>query len=296
MFMTWQSSPYSIYNKLYEEAFVYINSECALHHPTAILPAIVTPPTPPAPMCLSNVNYTIQIGDTCDSIGVAHNVTSAAILTGNPTVVNNCSGLIPGRVICMPSTCRYIYQFQNTDDCDSIEVSYGLTTGSLRRYNPWINFDCDNMQEATEILGSVICLGPQGGTYSNTNLTSQLPGASSPASESTGYTQYVTAAPANSTVANGTTQYCGNWYTAAQGDTCAMICTQQSIPSTLFLQCNPTLSRTDCDGSLLVGTTYCVGPSYHWDDPAFWIDDEASTSTTTSTTGSVSTTSISTTS
>jgi LysM domain len=286
--MVWQSSSYSIYNEMYESAFIYIASECGLDVLTTIPPAIVTPSAQPTPMCLSNLNYTIQTGDTCNSIALAQNVTSASILTGNPTAVNNCSALIPGDVICLPLTCGPLYELESSDTCASIESSYDLASNSLRQYNPCIDFNCDNLQVVTEILGSMICLGAQGATFANTN--SSIPGAPSSSSISTGLTQYVTLPPANSTVANGTTQYCGIWYTAVQGDTCAMICTHQSIPSSLFLQCNPALSSTNCDASLVTNTTYCVGPSYHWNDASFWDDDSTSSNSTITTTTSIATT------
>lgn len=280
MFQTWQSSLYSVYNEMYEEAYVYIADECGLDVSTNILPAIVIPPTQPTAMCLSDINYIIQSGDTCDSIAMTYNVTSAAILSGNPNSVFNCSGLIPENKICMPLTCGPLYEIQDEDTCSSIESSYGLSLNSLRQYNPWITFGCDNLQEAREILGSMICLGPQAGEFTNT--TNTIPGASSSPSTGTGYSLIVMPPPDNSTVADGTTTYCGTWYTAAANDTCASICVQQSIPSALFLQCNPSLSSVDCDSSLVLGTTYCVSANYAWNDTTFWNDDSTSSTTTTS--------------
>ncbi|KAE8550127.1 hypothetical protein TMatcc_001204 [Talaromyces marneffei ATCC 18224] len=277
MVIMMQNSSYSAFNDYYQSGMQYMVSECSLSASITMPESLIYPRPTVTPMCLSDVNYTIQAGDTCDSIAIAYNVTSASILTNNPMFVNNCSSLIPGNTICMPLPCTPLYTLQPDDDCMTVEWKNGLRDGTLRQYNPCINYFCDNLQESTEILGSVLCLGPQAGKFvSNSSFLPNPPATSNP---STGYSMYVIDPPINATLANGTTTLCGSWYTVNEGDTCAQICSMESIPSSLFLACNPTLNSTNCDANLVVNTTYCVAPMINWDDPSFWVDDDTAPTT-----------------
>ncbi|RAO66282.1 uncharacterized protein BHQ10_002294 [Talaromyces amestolkiae] len=272
MVIMMQNSSYSAFNDYYQSGMQYMVSECSLDAPTTMPESLIQAQPTVTPMCLSGVNYTIQEGDTCDSIAIANHVTSASILTNNRMIINSCSSLIPGRTICMPLSCTPLYSLQPDDDCFTIENANRLRDGTLHQYNPWINYFYSNLQESTDILGHTLCLGPQAGKFvSNSRLHPNPPASSVP---STGYSQYVTAPPINATVALGTTTYCGIWYTVNEGDTCAQICVMESIPSSLFLAINPSLSGTKCDTSLVVNTTYCVAPMFSWDDPSYWADDD----------------------
>ncbi|EEP79928.1 hypothetical protein UREG_04770 [Uncinocarpus reesii 1704] len=257
-----QSSSYSVYNEDYKHAIEVINSKCGLSLATELPPSPVIKPPPPPPICVSDMKYTIQDGDTCDSIALAQSVSSAALFSGNSEIIHNCSRLPVGSELCLPLTCEKVYTLQSTDNCTSIEIATGTKVGGLRAYNNWINMACTNLHFASQVHGHILCLAPQAGTYTPTGVG---PGTTPNPIPAPGYTRRTVAPPVNATVAAGTTMECGKWYTIVEGDTCAAVCTAQLIPAHLFWEVNPSLSTTACDPSLMVGTTYCVGPVYNWD-------------------------------
>ncbi|KAI2907774.1 CAZyme family GH55 [Aspergillus niger] len=260
-----QASPYAAYTDVDKDALETVNAECGLSGPTDLHKPLYTEDEVDRPICMSGITHTTSEGDTCDLLAYKYHVASAVIQLANPMLVNDCSELIPGRQLCMPLSCDTQYTLQDNDTCLSIEWAQPIGFGEVRRYNPWLNVDCTNLQTTRQVHGSVLCLSPQGGSHNVTGTGSPCPGISD------GYTNVVQYAPTNSTIAKGTTCYCGKWYTVQQGDSCATICIKQGIPSSLFLAVNPSLSTSDCDTSLQVGYTYCVGPDTHWDDTDnFW--------------------------
>lgn len=256
-----QSSSYSVYNEYYQEVIQTINQKCGLSLPTNFPPSPVFKPAPPPPICVSENKYTTQDGDTCDSVALLKSISSASLLGANSGIINNCAKeLTPGLELCLPLTCEKTYELQPTDSCSSIENTKLLRVGGLRAYNNWINMDCTNLHLASEVLGKILCLAPQAGTYTPTGVmpgTTPTPGS--------GYGTKVVPPPQNATVAAGTTLNCGKWYTAAQDDTCATICISQYIHAHLFWAVNPSLSTTDCNSSITAGTTYCVAPILGWE-------------------------------
>jgi hypothetical protein len=167
--------------------------------------------------------------------------------------------------LCIPMACTSTYLLQPNDTCVSIEAEQSYEIGDVRRYNPWVEFDCSNLQSTTGIHGHVICLGNQGGsTYT---ATAPIPGVTLGPGEHGGYVQGIVAPPSNATVADGTTLRCGKWHVAAEGESCPAICLQEHITSRLFLQANPSLDSADCTGSLNPGYAYCVGPNPAWENP-----------------------------
>jgi hypothetical protein len=57
------------------------------------------------------------------------------------------------------------YFLQSNDTCVSINIVQNLTGSTIQSYNPWINYDCSNLQQASTDYGHVLCLSPQGGSY-----------------------------------------------------------------------------------------------------------------------------------
>lgn len=277
-----QNSSYSAYNQQFQSNLETVQTKCSITGPIDLPASLYTPSPKSQPFCVSNKTYTTQAGDTCDSIADQFSVASAAILLGNSNTFNNCSNIPVGSSICLPLSCSPTYTLQSNDtDCSTIEAANSLFPGSLRTYNPWINFDCSNLQNASQNLGTVLCLSPQAGVYNGTNSSTDL--AIFP-TYSTGYSNVVVVPPTNATIANGTTMYCGVWYTVVNGDTCAQICVQQSINFQLFTDVNPSLSLSNCDSSLAVNTTYCVQPHFAWNDPGFYVTDSGGNVTSTSST------------
>ncbi|KAK1145845.1 hypothetical protein N8T08_003791 [Aspergillus melleus] len=164
-----QASAYTVYDVRTQENLETINVHCGLSGPTELPESLVNIPPTPKPMCLSELTYTIQENDTCDKIALKYSVASAAIMNGNSDLINDCSRLIAGREICIPLSCENIYTLQDNDTCFSIEVESGLDIeyGGVRKFNPWVDADCFNLQSTRPTIGSVICLSPQAGTYND---------------------------------------------------------------------------------------------------------------------------------
>ncbi|KAJ6191605.1 pectin lyase-like protein [Penicillium mononematosum] len=272
LFKMRQASDYAAYSTLDQENLQIVNQNCGLDTPIDLHDSLWIEDPTPKPVCASDTTYTTMEGDTCDKIANEYQVASAAIIFGNSGLIANCSALYPGKELCIPLSCDVQYTVKDNDDCVNIEYDLSLRPGTIRKYNPWLETDCTDLQSSREIVGSVLCLSPQGGVHNSTGASlTKSPGGS-------GYSKGVSTSPGNSTIAVGTTQYCGLWYTATAGDSCVSICLKQSIPSNLFLSVNPSLSREDCDADLADGITYCVAPDVHWDDPSFWATSSVTTS------------------
>lgn len=263
-----QASAYSAYDVRSQENLETLHTNCGLKGTTEIPSPLVHIPETPAPMCLSDIIYTIKDGDTCDTIALQYSVASATIQAGNAQLINDCSNLIAGREICIPLSCERTYTLQDRDTCLSIEIDHGFMPNTVRKYNAWLDLECLDLQPTRPIIGSVICLSPQGGTYNDKDFVSDR--ITSGPSWTTGYTTMSIDPPEDATVAEGSPWFCGRWHTVEAGETCAMICVHDGIPAELFMEANPSLSPDDCDGSLKVGVTYCTGPDDYWNDAGFW--------------------------
>ncbi|KAL4879241.1 hypothetical protein BJY04DRAFT_220358 [Aspergillus karnatakaensis] len=244
MFRMRQASPYALYEERDQSDFELILDTCGLSGPTDLQPPLYEEEPELPVICSSGITHTISIGETCDTIALRYGAASATIHSTNSQLIHSCSDLIGGRELCIPQGCETTYLVKDGDSCFSIEMENGLSIGTVQEHNLWIDTYCMNLQAVRKILGSVICLSPQGG-----------------------YSQIHVEAPVGSILAEGTTQWCGVWYTAANDDRCAIITIQNAIPASLFLEVNPSLSRDNCDDSLVEGMTYCVAPHIFWDDP-----------------------------
>lgn len=263
-----QRSPYSFYNEYYKTQLETVHEKCGLTGPTDILPSPVTLPKDDPADCFTSTYKTVD-GDTCDSIALANSMSSASIYLGNQDQIYNCADIPADLTLCLPLSCGEIYTLLPDDTCTTIETAAALENGDLRVYNPWIAFACDNLHTASAIYGSTICLSPIGGQHNGTAGSDQSTGTNPGFAD--GYVYKPTDPPANSTIADGTTLNCGKWYEASGNETCAGICIQSSITSSLFLDVNPSLDRVDCTDSVHAGWTYCVGPTYAWNSTM--IDD-----------------------
>ncbi|KAL4795045.1 hypothetical protein BDV19DRAFT_389702 [Aspergillus venezuelensis] len=237
------STPYSIYDKSYQSDLKYINEACGLSIPTAIqdpLMAIDDPYDATNDFCASDTTYTTQAGDTCDSIALQFNVASASLFMGNVNLLN-CFSIPEGTPLCIPFACDGVYTLQEGDTCTSIEKDLGMTYShgaTIRQYNPWINYDCSNLHEASDIVyGHVLCAVPQAG-----NFTAKPP-YTNPTAPGTadGYAIPEIPPPDDVPVAEGTTYRCGKWH----------VVTNEGVQETC---------TTGCE--LVEGAAYCVGPTY----------------------------------
>lgn len=255
-----QRTPYSSYDEYYKSRLETINQRCGLSGPTEIKEFPLDPlPVEEAP-CFPGETYTTSDGDTCTSIARAHNISSAALYMGNQGIIGWCSSIKPGLELCLPLPCQKTYELQPADTCSSIEYAFQLNRGDVRKFNSWVTAECDNLETASAIYGTNICLSPQGGEH-----VTDKQGSGTTPSTSDGHVWLMIPPPDNATVAEGTTTMCGRWHEARVGESCVAICLQNMITHALFVEVNPSLDSVDCSTSLTVGETYCTGPTYDWD-------------------------------
>jgi hypothetical protein len=130
-------------------------SEYAFTSPTpyALNSTATTTSTPTTtPSCSSP--YLVQSGDTCDSIALAHNVSTFSIVTAG-SLNPDCSNLQAGSSLCLPSSCQ-LYRLQYDDTCNSIlAANTNVTATNLLSWNPNINVLCTNIDY---FVSTLICL------------------------------------------------------------------------------------------------------------------------------------------
>ncbi|KAH8819474.1 hypothetical protein F5884DRAFT_865091 [Xylogone sp. PMI_703] len=244
----------------FENSYVWAQSQCSISGPTEPQQPLIAPDPIPSSICASGNKFTTADGDSCDSVSLAHSVSSAALFMGNPDMIGNRSALTPGMSLCLPFSCQ-TYTLQAGDTCFAIETAYNLT--SLQSFNPWIDDECYNLHIYPKTYRNILCISPPGGPYNNSNpvtITSSLPRVS------TGYSDGVVPPLTNQTIAPNTTLNCGSWHTATANDTCTTICVQYRITYNLFTAVNPSLASGDCTTDLAVSLTYCVGPIRAWNE------------------------------
>lgn len=257
-----QRSSYSVYDEYFQADLEEVHAQCGISGPTGMPPSLDAPPEfPPEPICASGKTYTTVDGDTCDSISLQFNVSSASLVMANTRHPMICDRLPSDMDLCLPIACASTYVLKDTDTCRSIEAANSNDVGDVRKYNPWVEFDCSNLQSTTHAFGHVICLGASGGSYT---ATAPIPGVTLAPGQTSEYLKTAVDPPSNATVADGTTLKCGKWHVAKQGETCPIICLGESITSSLFLAANPSLSKSNCSLDLVKGNAYCVGPTKDW--------------------------------
>lgn len=268
-----QASQYSAYDAIHDpDRIDHINKHCNLHIPNEVPPPLIPQKAPEEPFCPSNIYHTTQEGDTCASIAKIYSVASYALYTGNREKIVRCDMMQPGQKLCIPLTCD-IYELQPEDTCLSIEIEQiGIrpSSVSLRTYNPWINWDCSNLQFSRDFDGGILCISPQGGKATGTSKV--LHGNVIP-SRAIGYTEDAHAPPLQANLAVGTNRNCGKWHKVKEEETCAMICIQEQINIDLLVAVNTALDRLDCSAKLVMNTTICVSPRITWEDERVLPDD-----------------------
>ena len=88
----------------------------------------------------------------------------------NQNLVRDCASVPAGISICLPTKCK-TYTLQQNDNCTTIEIALGMDFGSVGALNTWVNADCSNLQPGTDWYGKTICVGPQGGVFTETNMS-----------------------------------------------------------------------------------------------------------------------------
>ena len=262
-FKQMQGSPHSIYDEDYKQTLEYVYKTCGTSGKTDIQPSVVTQPNVTS-MCVSNQFHTIsKPGATCQKVATRYSASAAALYSANDNVYT-CDEIPVGTKVCVPPSCGKMITYTQNDTCVSLERVHDLVPGDIRKFNPWIDYECGNLVSGLSLFGDELCAGPQGGLH-----TISGPGADDDTTiprPGNGYTYNAVAAPKGATVATGTTLRCGKWYVVKEDDTCVQVCLTGEINITLFLSANPSLGTdySACSSKLSKGKAYCVGPTYDW--------------------------------
>lgn len=102
--------------------------------------------------------YSVNAGDTCNSICAAQGVSTYQILAINPDIDYACGNLMPGQSICLGTEgadCTTTYVVQPGDTCLGIEAQHGINSTQLYTNNPNIDENCFDIYS-----GEVLCVAP----------------------------------------------------------------------------------------------------------------------------------------
>lgn len=227
---------------------------CGLTSPLAVDPASALLYGPSANIssvpatCASATTYTVQAGDTCQSIAIANSVAQGTLWAIN-NLTPDCSLMAVGESLCLPKQCD-VYTLEPTDSCWSVALANSIGFSSLLGYNPTINSDCSNLNTT----GPIICISNPQGDYYPPPITT---------GSSNGQGQYASyAVPAPGPVPFGTTTQCGGYYQVQVADICERISLSAGVSVDLFESINPSIDSS-CS-NLVSGLWYCVLPVVGW--------------------------------
>lgn len=114
-----------------------------------------TAPSDPNPTPLCANPYRVRKNDTCESIALAHNVSTNALISAGG-LSPGCENLQVVGSICLPAKCD-LYRVEYDESCeDIIQKHPGLSAMNLLNWNPNIYMVCGNIQALVDTL---ICVG-----------------------------------------------------------------------------------------------------------------------------------------
>jgi hypothetical protein len=196
----------------------------------------VTSPTPDAQCQYIGTNVSVTTNTTCAALAATYKISPADVWANNPAIVDASCNITAPATLCIPPACT-LYTIKANDTCDTVSAQSLSLTGThlsmvqLTSINPELGIFCQSM---AALVGSSICLSPNGGWPSvgvtTTALPEQSPTAVAPIPVSTG---------------PGSTSKCGRWYLTQAGDNCNGIVISQGITLTDFLTINPEVN-TNC--------------------------------------------------
>ncbi|KAF8995623.1 hypothetical protein BDQ17DRAFT_1310833 [Cyathus striatus] len=103
--------------------------------------------------------YVVRLGDVCDAISAAQNVSTYQLATANAGIINSdCSNLSEGETLCLGiqgQDCNQVSVVQSGDSCPGIASAAGISVATLLSNNPNIASDCTNIYP-----GEVLCVAP----------------------------------------------------------------------------------------------------------------------------------------
>ncbi|WZH45644.1 hypothetical protein QYS62_006712 [Fusarium acuminatum] len=135
-----------------------------------------------------------------------------------------------------------------------------LQFGDVQLYNPWVGFDCVDLQSFTFVYGTILSFGPQFGQHDSSSNGTDIttPQVQDP------YTYDKIPPPKGAKVSKGTIERCGGWHVVDKADSCARICAVAEIHIDLLLEVNTDLGDAQkCSDNLAVGNAYFQHISLH---------------------------------
>jgi LysM repeat protein len=235
--------------------FASLTSSCSANGKyTFTVPASTTsvdagPTTTPAPSVtpICSGSYKLKSTDTdCNVVAKALSVSTYDLLIANNIDLycqNFYSTAQNGTTLCVPGTCQ-TYTWQAEDSCDSVLISRpGISLTQFLAWNPNFNTLCGNVGK---FIGYQVCLSPPGGFVNST----AAPGGPGPSA--------TVPVPKPTNGVDGSNKPCGQWYTIASGDTCAVVSLANGLTLEDLYFLNPSLN-VNCT-NLLLGIAYCVAP------------------------------------
>ncbi|KAH7226044.1 hypothetical protein B0J15DRAFT_518467 [Fusarium solani] len=247
----------------FQDELKLVYKTCGKQGPTDIPPSLdPVPEDEPSTFCISDNIYRTSKGEsTCEKVALKNNLSPAALYSLN-SAIHDCGSIPAGTELCLPLACARLVKYSQKSNCTAIEKNEGWSPGSLRRFNPWINRECSNLNSGGNSFGWILCAEPQDGEMpqfgAGDDTVTPHP--------STDYTAFPVNPPNNATAAQDTTTQCGRWHVTEEGDTCASICMSTGIHISLLLAANPSLGKqfSECSAKLVVERAYCTGPTYDW--------------------------------
>lgn len=119
-------------------------------------------------MCVSDKWHAVgSQSETCEGIAFLNYVSTVALYTANLEIFD-CSSISSGAELCLPLSCGRLIPYTANDRCAGLEAKYDLVPGDIRRFNPWVYFDCSNLASAVGFFGNILCAAPQNGQYNFT--------------------------------------------------------------------------------------------------------------------------------
>ncbi|KAI8714281.1 LysM domain-containing protein [Fusarium sp. LHS14.1] len=106
--------------------------------------------------------YTVQKGDTCESISKAVSVATGKLIEGNG-LTNTCSDLLEGRNICIEDTCE-IMRIELGQTCQDFVKWKWFSTIQLQLWNPTLKPLCNSrlIPNLDAVACRYVCIGPPG--------------------------------------------------------------------------------------------------------------------------------------
>ncbi|KAK4210390.1 hypothetical protein QBC37DRAFT_292564 [Rhypophila decipiens] len=205
---------------------------------TSTIPVtITTAPLPTETPSCDGTTYTIQAGDTCQSISLAQGIGTAWLLMDN-SLPAWCDKFPTSGTLCLENKCEVVTVPANAT-CHSIAKSANITEVQLKAWNVVLNAGCYNIEK---MEGYQLCVSPPGDEYIDPTPPEPV----------------TTPAPAPTDLAEGTNPRCARFYQVQPDEYCNLIVMRFGISLPDFYFLNPGINK-NCT-NLFALESYCVEP------------------------------------